>query len=105
MFRGNEYHVPVNRSAVSKQLFLNHKGAKDTDGELWFFASNSGGRAGRRCAPMSYHSPKTGDRKAETGKEILSHAEAQRRGGPDRTGIQRSTDAFPRATQRHDLTT
>jgi hypothetical protein len=30
MFRDIEYHVPVNRSAVRKRLFLNHKGAKDT---------------------------------------------------------------------------
>jgi hypothetical protein len=43
MFRRIEYHVPVNRNAVRKRLFLNHKGAKDTDGELWFFASNSPG--------------------------------------------------------------
>jgi predicted DNA-binding transcriptional regulator YafY len=69
MFRGIEYHVPVNHSAVRKQPFLNHKGAKDTDGELWFFASNGGGRAGSRCAPMSYHNPKTGKRRPETGKK------------------------------------
>jgi hypothetical protein len=37
MFRRIEYHVPANRSAARKQLYLNHKGAKDTKrGELWF---------------------------------------------------------------------
>jgi hypothetical protein len=28
MFRDIEYHVPVNRSAVRKQLLLNHKGSE-----------------------------------------------------------------------------